>query len=202
MGKTKSYTSSAGASAKSTVTFIDTSGEVKDAMAKLSKSALRASGRVVGKKLKERIASTGLVHSNRFSNHVGMWAYIDKKTGQPQLQVGFYSHARVMKKGKAASHASPHWIEFGTKPHEIKAGVIVSKGKTIRHTKTKLLGYGGIFGSKVEHPGQRATHLLRDTIQSNISEIQAAQEKYLAELNKDIEEATKKIDEGEEDEIV
>ena len=57
-----------------------------------------------------------------------------------------------------------------------------------------------VFGYTVRHPGQRATHLLRDTVQNNIKEIRAVQEKYLAELNKTLEAAGAKIYEGEEDE--
>ena len=45
---------------------------------------------------------------------------VDYSTGQPQLQVGFYSWQRVKKKGKLPSHASPHWIEFGVNPHQIQ----------------------------------------------------------------------------------
>lgn len=54
------------------------------------------------------------------------------------------------------------------------------------------------YGYHVEHPGQRATHLLRDTVQNNIKEIRAVQEKYLAELNKTLEAAGAKVYKGEE----
>ena len=154
----------------------------------LSKTALRESGKVVRKLIRSKIASSGLVHSNRFKNHIGTWAYIDRQTGQPQLQVGFYSHAKVMKKGKKASRASPHWIEFGTKSHEI-----TSAGHFMRYEDN-------IYGFNVQHPGQKATPLLRDTVQNNIAEIRKAQEEYLALLNKTLEEAGAKIYEGEEDE--
>lgn len=154
----------------------------------LSKTALRESGKVVRKLIRSKIASSGLVHSNRFKNHIGTWAFIDRQTGQPQLQVGFYSRAKVLKKGKKASRASPHWIEFGTKSHEI-----TSDGHYMRYEDN-------IYGFSVQHPGQKATHLLRDTVQNNIAEIRKAQEQYLALLNKTLEEAGAKIHEGEEDE--
>lgn len=172
----------------SSVTFIDTSTEAKKTMQGLSKTALRESGKVIRKLLRQKIASSGLVHSNRFKNHIGTWAFIDRNTGQPQLQVGLYSHARVIKKGKKASHASPHWIEFGTKPHDITA-----KGHFMKYEDQ-------VYGYNVQHPGQKATHLLRDTVQNNIAEIRKAQEEYLALLNKTLEEAGAKIYEGEEDE--
>lgn len=174
--------------ATSSVTFVDTSKEAKKTMQGLSKTALRESGKVVRKLIRSKIASSGLVHSNRFKNHIGTWAFIDRQTGQPQLQVGFYSRAKVLKKGKKASRASPHWIEFGTKSHEI-----TSDGHYMRYEDN-------IYGFSVQHPGQKATHLLRDTVQNNIAEIRKAQEQYLALLNKTLEEAGAKIHEGEEDE--
>lgn len=174
--------------ATSSVTFVDTSTEAKKTMQGLSKTALRESGKVVRKLLRAKIASSGLVHSNRFKNHIGTWAFIDRRTGQPQLQVGFYSRAKVLKKGKKASRASPHWIEFGTKSHEI-----TSDGHYMRYEDN-------VYGFNVQHPGQKATNLLRDTVQNNIAEIRKAQEEYLALLNKTLEEAGAKIYEGEEDE--
>ena len=174
--------------ATSSVTFVDTSTEAKKTMQGLSKTALRESGKVVRKLIRSKIASSGLVHSNRFKNHIGTWAFIDRQTGQPQLQVGFYSRAKVLKKGKKASRASPHWIEFGTKSHKI-----TSHGHFMRYENN-------VYGFNVQHPGQKATHLLRDTVQNNIAEIRKAQEEYLALLNKTLEEAGAKIYEGEEDE--
>lgn len=174
--------------ATSSVTFVDTSTEAKKTMQGLSKTALRESGKVVRKLIRSKIASSGLVHSNRFKNHIGTRAFIDRQTGQPQLQVGFYSRAKVLKKGKKASRASPHWIEFGTKTHEI-----TSDGHFMRYEDN-------IYGFNVQHPGQKATHILRDTVQNNIAEIRKAQEEYLALLNKTLEEAGAKIYEGEEDE--
>lgn len=50
------------------------------------------------------------------------------------------------------------------------------------------------------HPGQKATHVLRDTVQNNIAEIKQAQEEFLQEMNKTLEEAGQKIFDGEEDE--
>lgn len=35
------------------------------------------------------------------------------------------------------------------------------------------------FGFKVNHPGTKATNVLRDTVQNHISDIRAAQEEYL-----------------------
>lgn len=59
-----------------------------------------------------------------------------------------------------------------------------------------------MVGYHASHPGQIATHSLRDTVQNNIGEIRAAQEKYLAEISKTIDIANGKVmkeDEAEED---
>lgn len=178
------------AKTKSSVTFIDTSSEVKETMRELSKTALRESGKVIRKKIRETIQTTGIVHSNRFKNHIASWVRINSSTGQPVMDVGFRSRAYLMKKHKKPSHASPHWIEFGTKPHTIDS-----------RKKGHYMAYeDNVYGYTVQHPGQKATHLLRDTVQNNIKEIRAAQEKYLAELNKTLEAAGAKIYHGEEEE--
>lgn len=168
---------------QSSVTFVNTSKEVKKTMVGLSKTALRASGKVVRKYLRNNVP----VRSKRFKNHIGTWAMIDYSTGQPQLQVGFYSWQRVKKKGKLPSHASPHWVEFGVKSHRIAT------------RNAKMLAYNDVvYGHSVQHPGTRATNVLRDTVQNNIAEIRAAQEQYLAELSKTLEEAGAKVYDGED----
>ena len=168
---------------KSNVTFINTSKEVKKTMVGLSKTALRASGKVVRKYLRSAVP----VRSKRFKNHIGSWAMVDYQTGQPQLQIGFYSWQKVRKKGKLPSHASPHWVEFGVKSHRIQP------------RNAKVLAYNDVmYGKTVQHPGTHATNVLRDTVQNNIAEIRAAQEQYLAELSKTLEEAGAKVYTGED----
>ena len=168
---------------KSNVTFINTSKEVKKTMVGLSKTALRASGKVVRKYLRAAVP----VRSKRFKNHIGSWAMVDYQTGQPQLQIGFYSWQKVRKKGKLPSHASPHWVEFGVKSHHIQP------------RNAKVLAYNDvIYGRTVQHPGTQATNVLRDTVQNNLAEIRAAQEEYLAELSKTLEEAGAKVYTGED----
>ncbi len=161
------------------VTFVDNSDEIKKALVGLSKTALRASGKVVRKYLRENIP----VRSKRFKNHIGTWVKIDNQTGQPTLQIGFYGWQRVKKKGKLPSHANPHWIEFGVDPH------------TIRTRAAPVMRYNGdIFGRTVNHPGTGATHVLRDTVQNHISDIRAEQVQYLKEMSKKLEEAGRIID--------
>ncbi|MBP5212527.1 MAG: hypothetical protein J6Z30_06695 [Pyramidobacter sp.] len=169
------------------ITFVDRSDEVKKTLVGLSKTALRASGKVIRKYLRENIP----VRSKRFKNHIGSWVMINRETGQPTLQIGFYGWQRVRQRGKQPSHASPFWIEFGTKPHEIP--------KEGRH----FMRYNDdVFGFHVFHPGQGATNVLRDTVADHIAEIRAAQAEYLAELTKTIDEAKLRAegwDEIEED---
>lgn len=167
------------------VTFVDKSSEVKKALIGLSKTALRASGKVIRKYLRENIP----VRSKRFKNHIGSWVMINYSTGQPTLQIGFYSWQRVKKKGKLPSNANPWWIERGTKPHEIPGEK--KAGHFMRYDDM-------IFGYKVNHPGTNATNVLRDTVLNHISDIREAQAEYLAEISKTLEEAGLKIDKGDE----
>lgn len=165
------------------VKFVDKSDEVKKTLIGLSKTALRASGKVIRKKLRENVP----LRSKRFKNHIGSWVMINYKTGQPTLQIGFYSWQKVKKRGKQPSSASPHWIEYGTRPHEIvaKRAELMTDGITV-------------YGKRVDHPGQKETNVLRDTVQNNIGEIRAAQEEYLAEISKTLEEAGMRVQKGDE----
>ncbi len=168
---------------QSRVTFIDTSAEVKKTLVGLSKTALRASGKVIRKKLRENLPP----NSKRMKNHIASWAMVNYKTGQPTLQVGFYSWQRVKKRGKVPSSMSPSWFEFGTNSHAIPV------------KNAKVLAYDDkVYGRVVQHPGTRATHFLRDTVQNNIGEIRAAQVEYLKELTKTIEQAKGKVYTGED----
>lgn len=172
-------------SKKSEVVFVDTSPEVKKVMAGLAKSALRASGKVVRKHIRDDVP----LRTKRIKNHIASWVFIDRKTGQPQMQIGFYGWQKVKKRGKQPSHSSPWWIEEGTKPHLIHS----SKTMYDKSTVTK-------YRHNVNHPGQAATHVLRNSVYNNISEIRAAQEEYLKLLSEEIEKAKSKIDDKDYEE--
>lgn len=168
------------------IVFIDTSKEVKDTLVKLSKSALRASGKVIGKKLKDKTKK----YTGNLSNQIGYWARLDRKTGQPFMDVGYYSKDRMRRKSKKPSHSNPAWNEFGIKAH------------TISIKKARSLSDGRInYGVTVQHPGLPAQNTLKNVVVSNIQEIVGAQEKYLKELNKQISDI-KGIDDSEEEEDV
>lgn len=165
------------------ITFVDKSSEVKKTLVGLSKTALRASGKVVRKKLRENIPT----RSKRFKNHIGTWVMINYATGQPTLQVGFYSWQKVKSKGKLPSHANPHWVEFGASSH------------IITPRNAKVLAYDDtMYGHLVTHPGTRATNVLRNTVQDNIEEIRKAQEEYLKEISKTLEQAGLRVEPGNE----
>jgi hypothetical protein len=167
------------------IVFVDHSQEVIKAMQGLSKTALRASGAAVRKILRERVP----MRSKRLKNHIASWAFVERTTGQPQLQVGFYSWQKVKARHKQPSHSSPHWVEFGTAPHTIAA------------KKAKVMAYDeDVYGKVVQHTGQRDRHVLRNTVYENIAEIRKAQEQYLKELSGTIEQAKAKIVDSEEPE--
>lgn len=169
---------------KTEITFIDTSHEVKQTMVKLSKSALNASAKIVRRIIRENLPT----RSKRLKNHVASWAKIDYKTGQPELQIGFQSWQKVKSRGKKPSSASPHWIEFGVKPHLAP-----------KRENSKVMNFNGeFFGKDIYVSGFPGTHVLRNAVYNNIEEIRAAQAEYLAELNKTIEAAGGKIIESEE----
>ena len=70
--------------------------------------------------------------------------------------------------------------------------MILSKGKPL-FDKSKGIKYG----DEVNHPGQQATNVLRNSVYNNIEEIRAAQEEYLKLLSDEIEKAAGKALDGE-----
>lgn len=165
------------------IKFINTTHEVKTTLVKLSKSALRASAKVLGKVIREDTNK----YTGRLAKQVGYWAKIDRKTGQPELQIGYYSKGQARKKGKSPSHANPAWAEFGVNPHVIQ----IRSAKTLSNGKIN-------YGKSVSHPGLRGQKVLRNSAFNNIDAIVDAQKEYLAQLNKTIEAAGGKIVESEE----
>lgn len=169
------------------IVFVDTHQEVIDTMRKLAKTALRSGGKVVAKHLKEDTHK----RTEDLVNQIGYWAKIDRMTGQPSLDIGYYSTEKMKKVGKPPSHSNPSWFEFGVKAHKIN----VKNANTLTDGRID-------FGKSVQHPGLREEHILRNAVYDNLEEILEAEEKYLGELNKTIEEAKSKIEESEEEEFV
>ena len=170
------------------VKFIDTSAEVKKTLEELAKAALRNGGKIVRKAMRKNIPT----NTKRIKYHIASWVRIDKKTGQPQLDVGYYTRSKVMKRGKKPSSLSPHWIEFGAAPH------------IIRIKRKKALSNGSaVFGKLVHHPGMKAQHPLRKSVYDNIDAIQSEQRELLKTLNGTVAAAEGKTLKGEavDDEI-
>ena len=180
------YRSSDG-STRCSVKYLETSKETKTAIEKLSKEALGASAKILRKKLKADLP----VRTNHLKNHVASWKRIERSTGQPILDFGFYGWQKVRQKNKVPSRANPDWKEFGTAPHAIEP---------VRAKKLYDKSTGIEYGFYVAHPGQKATHLLRNTIQNNITEIRAAQEEYLKKIDEILDIRQLQIKETEDEE--
>lgn len=58
------------------------------------------------------------------------------------------------------NHFAGKWHELGTRPHRI----VARNAKALKFRPTGQSGY--IFRKAVNHPGQRASHALRDALQS------------------------------------
>lgn len=181
------------------VVFNDTSKEVIDALKKLSKTGMRKAGKTVGKKIKENTK----VRTAKLQSSVGYWAKIDRQTGQPELQIGYFSKANMKRKGKKVPFANPNWIEFGTKPHIITAGIRSSRGKVLYQTGKKILTDGTTsYGKSAYNKGMQGKNTLRNTVYDNISEIKSIQEETLKLLNQEVGDIIGQIEESEDDEFV
>lgn len=156
------------------VKFIDTSKDVKNEMVNLSKKSLKAGGKVVTKILK----STVPVRTGGLKKSITAWAKIDRKTGQPYMEVGYRSRAQMRKRG-VKFFVNPAWFEFGTKPHGIQTKEFANTGKS----SYQLQDYAGNkYGVFVGHPGMANKNFLRNTVYNNIDAIQEAQKEFLGQL--------------------
>lgn len=157
----------------SEIKFIDTSSDCKKQMVNLSKKALKEGGKVVTKIVKENVPSrTGATKKS-----VTAWAKVDRTTGQPYMEIGYRSRSQMRKRG-IKFFANPCWFEFGVRPHIIMTKEYKEKG----YSSYELEGNGRKYGYIVKHPGLSGKNLLRNTVENNIKEIQAAQEEYLGQL--------------------
>lgn len=156
------------------VKFIDTSSEVKKEMVNLSKQALKSGGKVVTKILRNAVP----VKTGGLRKSITAWVKIDKKTGQPYMDVGYRSRAQMRKRG-VKFFVNPTWFEFGTKPHGITTKQLAKEGKSTY----QLQDFSGkTYGVFVGHPGMANKNFLRNTVYNNIDEIRKAEEEYLGRL--------------------
>lgn len=180
------------------VKFFDTHEEVVKCVKKLSKEALRAGGKVAMK----RIRSSTPVATGKARKLVGQWARVDTKSGQPRLDIGYYSKGRAKKKGIVLPTNYIALMDQGTKAHEIVPGIRSYRrnGGPLRIRKVtgkQLLSDGTrVYGRRVRHPGARPRSVLENEVRNNLGAIRAAMEPKLAELNKTLDQL-RGIDGGE-----
>lgn len=176
------------------VEFIDTSKECYKQMVNLSKSALKAGGKVVTKILKEKMP----VKTGGLKKSITAWAKIDRKDGTPYLDIGYRTRKQMTQKYGIKYFVNPAWFEFGVKPHVIMTKAYSKFGKSsyeLMNTNT-----GQKFGVMVQHPGMSHKNFLRNTVYDNISEIQKAQEEYLSQLtDMMIEQGAVILNDGDEE---
>lgn len=175
------------------VEFIDISSETKKMMVKLSKDALKESGKVVTKILKETVP----VRSGGLKKSIVAWAKIDYKTGQPYMEVGYRSRQQMRKNYGIKFFVNPTWFEFGTKPHEIMTKMMQKNGISTY----KLHDNKNDYGFKVMNPGMTSKNFLRNSVMNHIKEIQEAQEEKLGQLTDLMISQGARIDLGEDEEI-
>jgi len=176
---------------QTSVEFIDTSQESIKMMQKLSKQALKDGGKVVTQILRETVPE----RTGSLKKAIVAWAKIDRKTGQPYMDIGYRSRTQMRKRGFKFI-VNPTWFEFGVKPHVI----MTKEYKETGHSSYQL-EYKQKFGVIVQHPGMPAKNFLRNTVYNNVNEIRAAQTNSLAQLNNIQIIKGMSIDLGEDEEI-
>ena len=177
----------------SKITFIDTSNECIQMMKKLSKDALKQSGKIITSKLQEKIPSK----RGFFKKSIKAWAKIKFKTGQPYLEIGYLSRVQMRKKYGIKYFVNATWFEFGTQPHAIQTKQLKNGDKTtyeLHDSNTK-------YGYQVQHPGMQHRNYLRNTVYENIEEINSTLKENLASLDDYVISQGMSIDLGGDEEI-
>lgn len=146
------------------IEFVDTSKECILMMKKLSKDALKQSGKIITNVMKEKMS----VKRGYFKKSIKAWAKINYKSGQPYLDVGYLNRAQMRKKYGIKYFVNPSWFEFGTKPHKIQTKQYKQNGKLTYELHDNRAKYGYI----VQHPGMSNKNFLRNSAYENIDKIQ------------------------------
>lgn len=162
---------------KTKVEFIDTSKECISLMQKCAKDGLKAGGKIVLKIIRDDI-KTNHYKTGGLYKSVCAWAKIDKKTGQPYMEIGYRSRAQMKKRG-IKYYVNPWWFEYGIKSHEIKTKALKNYGKSNYELHDNR---GRKFGVIVQNPGKTGNNFLRNTVYNNIKEIKEAQKEYLKQI--------------------
>lgn len=178
------------------IDFTDTSSECIQLLRKYAKEGLKASGKVVTKKVRESIKANHYKTGGLYKS-IKAWAKIDYKTGQPYLQVGYKSKSEMKKQG-VKFWVNPCWLEFGVSAHQITT----KEYKTKKRSSYELMDNKGTkYGVIVQHPGVNQKNLLRNTVYNNVHEIKSAQIDSLKKISE--LEITKgmKFDMGGDEEV-
>lgn len=132
--------------------FTDRSADTIKAMQSLAKKGLRQAGKVVKKQALENMNEGQRTTVGKLVTYK---ATISRSTGQPYAEAGYVSKTSSKQYKQRAKDVkfmpNPSWIEFGTRPHIIIAGVN-KKGPTgTRSLSNKTT----LFKHRVKHPGSK-----------------------------------------------
>ena len=100
------------------------------------------------------------------------------RSGRLQKSIkGFvYSSGNKAYVRAGAKHA--HLVEYGTRPHEIRAGRARKRGRARR----ALLLPGGVLRASAQHPGSAAQPFLHPALDENLDRVEAILEKHGRDL--------------------
>lgn len=193
MSMYKSYYKPVSSTNKNKVEFIDTSSECMQMMKKLTKNAFRDGGRIVTKILVERTPE----RRGYLKKAVKAWAKIDRKTGQPYLEIGYLSRSQMRKRFGIKYFVNPAWFEFGIRPHTIMTNQLKNGNKLTYELQDNRSKYG----YSVQHPGMSSKNFLRNTAYENVDKINEAIQSKLNELENYVLTKGMKIDIGGDEEV-
>lgn len=159
--------------------FVDTSPEVIKEMKRLARKGSRKIAKaIVTEAIQTLPGKRGVI---RVSLKYG--AKISRSSGQAEGRVGYLSKRKLREKGKWFI-LNPSWLEFGTKPHIIKAGTKNRDGSLKKSLANKSANV--MFGHLVQHGGSKPVNGLQKagkTIAPKAESIAAEELKLLNEIN-------------------
>lgn len=176
------------------VQFVDTSKECIQLMKKLARQGLMKAGKEINKTVKNKLP----VKTGSLKKSVCAKVTFDKKSGIPELDVGYRSRQQMKKKG-IKHWVNPWWFEFGINPHEISTKEVQNKSANLSY---KLKDYRGVeYGYTVKHPGMPSKNLLRNTVYDSIEEINSIVEEEFKKITEYQVEQGMNVDVGGDEEI-
>ena len=119
------------------VEFKDTSDSAKNGILEQQKQALRASGKL----LKKVVRDAAPEDTGNLKKNIATWVRVNKKTGETKLEIGVYDRARAEKKGLQYAFQA-HMLEFGTskmRPRPFLKDPVRSNVGEVRNEMSKFL---------------------------------------------------------------